>query len=313
LVDWCYLGAERFSEPFFDGTIERAQSRPFNGLFTHRTSISEAGEWCAASPGMEPAGFIFHMSRCGSTLVSQMLAALLDTVVISEASPIDWLARAGWIPEPVRGEWLRWVVSALGQKRAGTETRYFIKFDSASTIALQFIRRVFTPVPWVFLYRDPDEVMVSHMREAAAAVTPGVITDCAAIDNPMAEVLTMSREEFAARVIGRWCQSTLSTLSTMDGRGMLVNYTQLPEAVEGAIARHFGMELSPDEKALMRRVTARDAKRPALPFSADGEAKRREASDAMREAAAKWIGPYYAELERMRVRASPESFKLGLR
>ena len=42
---------------------------------------------------MRPSGFIFHMSRCGSTVISQMLAALAEHVVVSEAGPIDALAR----------------------------------------------------------------------------------------------------------------------------------------------------------------------------------------------------------------------------
>jgi len=121
----------------------------------HRTPIAELGDWHAASPGMMPAGFIFHMSRCGSTLISQMLAALPQTVVISEASPIDWLARTTRVSEPVRSQWLRWMVSALGQRRSGTENRYFIKFDSPTVMALPFIRRVFPSVPWVFAFRNP--------------------------------------------------------------------------------------------------------------------------------------------------------------
>lgn len=294
-VDWCWLGRERFTDPFFDQTIGIAQRRPFNSLFTHRTPIADLRAWYEASPGLEPAGFIFHMSRCGSTLVSRMLAALPENLVISEAGPIDLLARAAWIPEPLKAEWLRWMVSALGQKRSGLETRYFIKFDSPTVLALPFIRRVFPSVPWIFLYRNPVEVLASHLREPAAAMSPGMITDIGVIDAPMAEIVSMSLEEYAARVIGRICECACLGL---DECGMLLNYAHLPGALWSDIARHFGVAFRADEIGQMRDVALYHAKRPRQRFEADAESRRREAPNSVHEAAERWILPHYQELER---------------
>lgn len=298
-VDWCWLGNERFTDPFFDNTIEIAQRLPFNRLFTHRTPIAELGAWHEASPGMAPAGFIFHMSRCGSTLVSRMLAALPENLVISEAGPLDLLARAARIPEPERAEWLRWMVSALGQKRSGLETRYFIKFDSVTVLALAFIRRVFPSVPWIFVYRNPTEVLVSHLREPTAALSPGVITDMELIERPMSEIVSMSPEDYAARVIGRICECACLGLkeTAIDATGMTVNYARLPEAVWGDIARHFGVSFTSDEIGQMRGMALYHAKRPRQRFEADEENKLREAPDSLRDAAERWVAPYYRELE----------------
>lgn len=297
-VDWCWLGRERFTAPFFDTTIDIALRKPFNMLFTHRTPIAELGEWHAVSPGMAPAGFIFHMSRCGSTLVSQMLAAMPETIMISEAFPVDWLARASWAPEADRADWLRWMVSALGQKRAGSETRYFIKFDSPTVAALPFIRRVFPDVPWIFLYRNPEEVLASHLREPAAAMAPGFITDGATIDAPLTEILSMSAEEYAARVIGRICECARCG---MDGRGLLVNYLQLPRAVHGEIARHFDIEISAHDLVLLQEAATHDAKRPHRKFEPDSEQKLQAISPSARAAAGRWILPHYEALERLRL------------
>jgi hypothetical protein len=299
-VDWCWLGSERFTAPFFDGTIETAQGKPFNRLFTHRTSIAELGSWSADSPGLVPAGFIFHMSRCGSTLISQMLAALPDTVVISEPGPIDRLARAASVPEAQRAEWLRWMVSALGQKRGGQERRYFIKFDSLTVLALPFIRRVFPSVPWIFLYRNPEEVLVSHLQLPAAAMTPGIINDIHPIDVPLHETLAMSLQEYAARVIGRLCECACLG---RDERGMLVNYTQLPHSVWTDIAHHFGLGLSQDEVELMQRVPLFNAKLPRQKFEGDTESKRLEVSESTQTAAHRWIYPHYDRLEQFRLLA----------
>jgi len=180
-----------------------------------------------------------------------MLAALPENVVISEAGPLDRLARAESIPEAARAEWLHWMVSALGQTRSGRETRYFIKFDSPTVLALPSIRRAFPSAPWIFLYRNPEEVLISHLRQPAPAMCPGMITDFPAIDAPMCEAVSMSPEEYAARVIGRICECAALG---MDEYGMLVNYTQLPDAVWGNIARRFGVGFSPDEIARMQAI-----------------------------------------------------------
>jgi len=296
-VDWCWLGDARFTEPFFDLTVEAAQRRPFNTLFTHRTPLGELGRWYDESPGMAPAGFIFHMSRCGSTLISQMLAALPDNVVVSEAAPLDRIARADWLPEATRAPGLRWMVSALGQRRLGCETRYFIKFDSATAVALPFLRRVFPDVPWTFVIRDPEEVLISHLRDPAAAMSPGMITDVNLVGVPPHEARSLSPEEYAARAIGRLCDCAVAG---MDERGLVVNYTELPDVLWGGVARHFGIEFSAEERARMEEVAGFHAKRPRQKFRADGESKRLEVSDTVREAAERWIGPGYRELERIR-------------
>jgi len=296
-VEWCWMGHDRFLHPFFDLTIQHAQRLPFNALFTHRTSIDELVAWHAARPGIPPTGFIFHMSRCGSTLVSRMLAALPENVVISEAGPIDYLARAVAIPEETRSAWLRAMVSALGQQRTGEETRYFIKFDSLSVDALPFIRRTFPAVPWIFLYRDPEEVLASQLSEPGAAMSPGIVRGPAVLDLPPDETLPLSLEEYAARVIGTLCRCACVSA---DNGGLLINYTQLPRAVWADIAAHFGIDFSSSEIETMRSIVAFHAKHPRAKFAPDGELKRIGISPAAREAAAHWIKPHFDQLEKLR-------------
>src|SRR5690348_15298359 len=92
MVDWCHLGDLRFTAPFFAQTIERAMSHPFNQLLRPSTPLAAMAE--PAAPELRPAGLIFHMSRCGSTLVSRMLAALAQNVVLSEPGPLDQILHA---------------------------------------------------------------------------------------------------------------------------------------------------------------------------------------------------------------------------
>ena len=58
------------------------------------------------------------------------------------------------------------------------------------------------------------------------------------------------------------------------GRGLLVNYEELPELVCGRLPGHFGVALSPEELERMRMVSRADAKTPQLIYSDDRPAKR---------------------------------------
>src|SRR5712692_2993394 len=120
MVDWCYLGRKRFADSFFEHTVNKLMALPFNLLFRQQTPISVLDDLHEARPGLKPTGFIFHMSRCGSTLITQMLAVLSGTVVISEARPLDSVLRAHFrstqVTDKQRIAWFQWMVSALGQK-----------------------------------------------------------------------------------------------------------------------------------------------------------------------------------------------------
>ena len=167
MVDWCYLGKDRFKDSFFDQTVGECLRQPFNLLFRDQTPIDVLGQWNELRPGLSPTGFIFHMSRCCSTLISRMLASLPQNIVISEARPIDSTLRAHFHSDAVTDErriaWLRWMVSALAQRRRGKEQHFFIKFDAWNVLEVPLIRRAFPAVPWVFVYRDPVEVLVSQL------------------------------------------------------------------------------------------------------------------------------------------------------
>jgi hypothetical protein len=223
-----------------------------------------------------------------------MLAAFPENLVISEAAPLDRLARAFTLPEATRAEWLRWMVSALGQRRSGRETRYFIKLDSPTVLALGFIRRVFPAVPWIFIYRNPEEVLISHLRSPAPAMSPGFVNDISVTGLTPEEAAAMSPEEYCARVLGNLCKCALQGL---DGCGLPINYTQMPEAVWGEMAGHFGIAFAPDQIQRMHNVASFDAKRPRHKFHPNVEHNLPEVSRGVREAVARWVWPCYKELE----------------
>jgi gluconate kinase len=301
-VEWAMLGEIRLKEPFFEQTMGLAMHHPFNQLFRRRTQMSALAELEATSPGLPPRGFIFHMSRCGSTLISQMLAALSCNLVLSEAPPIDSVlhtqVKQPQVTDEERVKWLRGMVNALGQKRHEEERHLFIKFDSWHVLSLPLIERAFPGVPWIFLYREPLEVMASHLRSRGGQLLPGYLKP-ADVGLDAESMSRMSLDEYGARVLAKFCETALRCRQV--GRGLLVNYSQLPDIFFDALLDHFGMSYAPEEIEHMRRATAFDAKRPGMQFKSDAAEKQSEVTAEARQLAERWMAPIYAELESARL------------
>ena len=305
LVDWCWVGTKRFSEPFLDHTIDSCLRLPFSNLFRPQTTIEMLRERYTIEPGLQPRGFIFHMSRCGSTLVSQMLASLPKSVVISEASSIDSVLRAKfrepYITDEQRADWLRWTVSALAQRRKGDEEHLFIKFGSWSVVDFPVISRAFPGVPWIFLYRDPVEVLVSQLAHRGAHMVPGGI-EPELFGMRRDEVFEMRPEEYCARALARICEAALQHHQSC--AGMVINYNQLPDAMWSGVADFLGADISDFAAETFARVAKLDAKNPGLGFESDSQAKQKRASEVVRVTAEKWLAPLYEQLETARLRCS---------
>jgi hypothetical protein len=294
LVDWaCFAGAE-LRDPFFAISAMRATSRPFNRLVPYATRLAALLD--EPGPAREPDGLIFHQSRCGSTLVARMLGALPGSTSISEAPPIDAILQlglaAGW-SEAQRVAALRAMVGAYGRRAEGRGGPFFVKLDSWHTLALPLFRAAFPEVPWVFLYRDPIEILVSQVRQRGPQTVPQLMPPAFYGLEWGPDVPT---ENYCAQVLERIAGAALDH---REG-GLAVDYSELPAAVEARILPHFGVSPEPAEAGALAAAATRDAKDPNRAFRADAAEKRDGASDAVRAAAAAHLASVHAALEAWR-------------
>ncbi len=296
-IDWIFLDDARFTESFHDLTIDILMRRPFNKFFRHQTPMNFLGELYEHSKGIAPRGFIFHSSRCGSTLVSQMLAAVSKNIVISEALTIDKIIRSN-APDEQKIVALRWLSNALAQKRFAEEENFFVKFDSWHILDLNWIELAFPDVPWIFLYRNPVEIIVSNLRQPGAQMIPGAITKIFPQIN-LPEILRFSIEERLARTIGTFYETALANEENPNGK--FINYAQLPDAVMNEISTHFGVSFTDEEINKMSEKSKFNAKTPQLNFSPDTNEKLREAETENIRLAAKFVEPLYEKLEMRRL------------
>jgi hypothetical protein len=296
-VEWTHFAGAPLAEPFFDLSARAAEARPFNRLFRCSTRLDDFLAAAAREPARAPDGLIFHMSRCGSTLTAQMLQAMAGVAVVSEAPPIDAAVQLETASPQFEGA-LAAVVSALGRRRAAGECGFVLKLDSWHALALPLFRRTFPATPWVFLYRDPVEVLVSQMKRRGVQTIPGVSPGPIFGLDP-----TMPDDEYCACALALTCEAAAEHLAL--GDGLLVRYDELPRAVHTRILPHFGLEADAADRAAMEAAARRDAKAPEFDFAPDGETKRRTATPRMVELAGRHLAGPYERLEALRLSCSP--------
>ncbi len=299
-VDWCRFDARPLREPFFHDSVEAILQLPFNQAFGRRTGLEPLLAWHARSPGLAPTAFVLHASRCGSTLLAQMLARLASHIVLSEPPALDTLLRAHY-PEPAvaadQPAALRALLSACGQRRAGGERALVVKLDAWNIAELPLLRQCFPRTPWLFLYRDPLEIVVSQLRMPGRHVVPGMLGH-SPIALPAEQATGLSRAEYVARIVGRLLDAGLAHCHALGG--WAVNYDELPMALGGRLAHLFALTADDAATAL---AGARDhAKRPGERFRPDRQDKQHAADEATRMHVQRWAQPAYAGLEALRHR-----------
>lgn len=298
--DWAWFGDRALSEPLFEDSVNRMASRPLSRALRTRTDRDALIVGAAQEETLAPDGFIFHLSRCGSTLVAQMLAAVPHHVVASEAAPIDamveWAMQSG-VAFDQQVSTLRAAVAALGRNRSGSSRRFFLKLEAWNIAALPLFRAAFPSTPWIFLYRQPEEVMVSHMGmpglHFAGGIVPGL--DVAGVQG------VSSIEDQGAAILATYLEAAIRNWSV--GGGLLVNYADLRTAMESAIPRHFGFDPDPDERAAMLAATRRNAKAPDQSYADDTERKRAAVTPEIAAAVKRYLEVPYAQIEGLRIAA----------
>jgi hypothetical protein len=296
-IDWALID-EPFTEPFFEQAADRAMRHPFNLAFARRTPLAALHALHAQAPAIEPAGFIFHMSRCGSTLIAQMLARLPATIVLSEPQPFDALLRLRerGADDAVAIGRMRAMLGALATRRRG-EHRVFVKFQAWHVLELPFIVRAFPDVPWIFVFREPRAVLRSQARNPGAEVMAGILhrSDMESDHSVRDHAPGL---EYTARVVAEFCKAALRYAPL--GRSAFVDYATLPDAVSSVVTSFFGVPLASTDVERMREAALRDTKAdvvasrvPVLHGGDDGVIER---------LAATWLDAPYAALRHAALR-----------
>jgi len=165
--------------PFFNLVMEESPHCKLNPFkFSLRqaveaTKIYEETKKDEYSHTIIPTGFIFHESHCGSTLVANSLETMNPTqnLVYSEAdAPLAALSVCEDEFEKcsieTAAKLFQNVVYMMGRTNDAEKKYLFFKIQSIGTRYMKVLEHAFPDTPWIFIYREPIEVLVSHMHES---------------------------------------------------------------------------------------------------------------------------------------------------
>jgi hypothetical protein len=278
-VSWL-LPQGHATEPFQDQYIARCrQGSLLNQLIQPRTALApQLSRFAEEGEGeVSPAGFIFHLSRCGSTLLSGCLAELDDTSVLSESPLLTALLLDTTLTEEQTRVALRRLVRAQAAPFPG-RGRVVVKWNTWDLFRRPLIDAAFPGVPWVLLFRAPEEILASHARSAGRHMA----------GDPSLRHL---HPAFAAPVddgLLGWRIGVLDALTKAmreaNGAGAKpIDYARLDADAIAAVCRHFRLEPSAGARIRIAQRQGVHSKTLDQPFEADGAQKRQHFDDAERQ------------------------------
>lgn len=255
-IFWADIGDHPLREWQFTYSIQHlAESNGIRTAFT--TDFDILDEAVPGADGLYPSGLIFHISRCGSTLLSKALARLDSNVVINQGGPLQrgfWARltddfREPLVPSPENLATFRRLVLAMTRPRHADHTASFIKFVSWNIVYLDFIRRAFPDVPLLFLYRDPIEVIASVIRSPTPALlAKGGRQAALLVGDDTADTASMTDIEYLARCFDNHFAVALD--GTAAGLSVM-NYSSITsDNFPGILSR--GLSLHPSDGDLAR-------------------------------------------------------------
>ncbi len=280
-------------EAFHEQIVLALRSRPCNRLFAVRTPLTAEFVAELQSTALPVRGLVFHMSRCGSTLIAQALKAWRGVRVLSEPNLVDAAITLAYTGNDRAWLTLRGVIAALTQPDAGARDVVF-KLDSWHALALtQILERIHAP--WLFAYRDPIEVLVSHAHEPGRHTVPGMLPP--EWFGPPSETCDAHELlQYAARALGAICAAVAPHAVAAN----LLNYEELPDALTRRAAWVLNLDPGDVDRARLEALLGRHAKRPHDSFADDRAAKHAAATAEIRSAAGHWVAPHFAALELIR-------------
>ena len=250
VVEWCDFKDMAFTDPFFIDTFFRLQDKYIDN-HTRKLAMDSLLD-NSPSGTIDPSGFIFHISRCGSTLVSRTLGNLDHVLALGEPDPIlGFLEHRHKLPPATQKRLFKKLIHFLGNPRRTSERHFVIKFTSFNLFDIDFILSVFPDTPWTFVYRHPAEVISSVLEKPTGFFRmkqePEVATQF--LDVPGETIANMSDQEYLGRFLAKMFDQISSQTLPHRKRALFVNYNRLPVAIGHEIANHFSIPLNHEDNA----------------------------------------------------------------
>lgn len=271
------------------------------------------------APVMKPNGFIYHETRCGSTLVSNMLASVPANRVWSESTgPWKVLHTCKDCPKDQIVRYLRLVMSVMG-RATGPVNRLFFKFQNSESI--EAYSAAFPETKWMFLFRDPVEVLMSRLGAQRVGMDGQKDEVEERLENlrrgregeaeRRKKAANGNKERGLAKQLANLCKVAIDASEAYPGNGVMVDYLQLPDSlIDFVFPHHFGLNISEEEKNILVgastqyskaviEVAERSKHEDDKVFVEDSEAKHNAANEIVKTVSNEILMPIYMRLVTM--------------
>lgn len=262
--EWVDAAGIRFTDPFFETTLARCRR---DGRARMTSTLDHLCDLAEQTAPVSPV-FIFHVSRCGSTLLGQLFGIDERAIVLSEAPVLDDILGL----DPKHGDRafdaaLRLLVNPSGPGASGSGADLcIVKTDCWHVFHAARIRRLYPDARFILLYRSPGAVLGSQRKARGMHMVPGLLPQLPF--RVTYDPAHMSLDQYAAQVLARHYQTMLE-LAASDRHSLLVNYGEgFPDAFLRA-AEWLGVAIDAAHAARARERCAFHAKRPQETFAAD--------------------------------------------
>jgi hypothetical protein len=269
--EWLYLGEHRFKEPFFDETILKCKSLNQNSssfkVISHAETLIQ---WSDQIESVKPSVFIFHVSRCGSTMLSQILSLCERNIVVPENPILDDILRDSDMPEAFRMQLFMAVLKFLGQIRFEDQQYFILKMDSWHLMYLEQLRTYFPALPFIILTREPEAVLKSHKRNRGMHMVPNLLPATifgATHDLPAPEKF----DDYAAWVLKKYFMAIHDFCQT-DNNTLLCDYKQGFQNIIKQYLEIVNQKFNLEESNQIDARLQKHSKNPELTFAGDANA-----------------------------------------
>lgn len=285
------IGRESFDLPLFDDVVEEDRaSRPAQQSLRFLLSADAILKTPSDMPHEVPTGLIFHVGRCGSNLLCNLLARVPGVVILREPELFNALFLSLAVEkdherrirlEALTTKLLRSLAHGVRQDDLGQPRRCVVKFSSWNALLAENLLKRLPRTPSVVVVRAPLETVASYLQqppywykerhdqnglaEAARyfASNWSAITACA-LRLPPARTLIVCYRELAADtgdVVERVCRLFGLGSSRVDSPTIsTVMKAYSKSAVQQAFdpdGQHGRQGLNPDLQDLVITITAR--------------------------------------------------------
>jgi hypothetical protein len=271
-IHWC-LPAGHATEPFQDETISRyRQTVLLNQFIAPKTSLALLDIHAQVVQSITPAGFIFHLSRCGSTLISGCLSELDTSCVFSESPVLTEILLDPTLGEAAQQQHLQQLIDL----QAGVfpaRPHVVIKWNAWDIFRWNLIRAIYPKVPMIFLVRNPVEILASHQRLAGRHMSGDPTLACVHLVFNKNQDVPESVLAFRIGVLNGLLAEM--QLIGMDDSVYRVDYRQLDLGKLAEICAYFHIPLAWKEINRMQTRLGFHSKLPMLRFNEDAAEKQK--------------------------------------